>query len=58
MASAAGLAVSVVGAAAALVLGIVDLRRNRAEEAAERDPVPDERHGPDGVHSHGHVWHH
>jgi EmrB/QacA subfamily drug resistance transporter len=58
VAAAAGLAVSVVGAAAALVLGIVDLRRTRAEEAAERDPVPDERHGRDGVHSHGHAWHH
>ncbi|SFO71267.1 drug resistance transporter, EmrB/QacA subfamily [Geodermatophilus dictyosporus] len=64
VAAAAGLCVSVLGAAAALVLGVVDLRRNRAEErdgadrvADDGGPVPDERHGPDGVHSHGHAWH-
>ncbi|MGY1775652.1 MFS transporter [Geodermatophilus sp. SYSU D00804] len=63
-AAAAGLAVSVLGAAAALALGVVDLRRNRGRDddgagraADDGGPVPDERHGPDGVHSHGHAWH-
>jgi hypothetical protein len=63
-AAAAGLGVSVLGAAAALVLGVVDLRREGRrdrepppEAAADGGPVPDERHGPDGVHSHGHAWH-
>jgi hypothetical protein len=64
VAAAAGLSVSVVGALAALVLGVVDLRRERREDrdaepeaAADGAPVPDERHGPDGVHSHGHAFH-
>ncbi|SNS21417.1 drug resistance transporter, EmrB/QacA subfamily [Geodermatophilus saharensis] len=64
VAAASGLAVSVLGAAAALVLGVVDLRRNRAGDrdgadraAGDGGPVPGERHGPDGVHSHGHAWH-
>ncbi|MGY1714624.1 MFS transporter [Geodermatophilus sp. SYSU D01106] len=57
-AAAAGLAVSVLGAGAALVLGVVDLRRSRAEDAAAAAEQPDERHGPDGVHSHGHAAHH
>ncbi|PWW23963.1 MFS transporter [Geodermatophilus normandii] len=61
-AAATGLAVSVLGAVAALVLGVVDLRRNRAEDAGhgagDGGPVPGGRHGPDGVHAHGHAWHH
>jgi EmrB/QacA subfamily drug resistance transporter len=61
-AAATGLAVSVLGAVAALALGVVDLRRNRAEDAGDGaddgSPVPGGRHGPDGVHGHGHAWHH
>jgi hypothetical protein len=49
---AAGLAVSVLGAGAALALGVVDLRRSRAEEAAERAEADD------GAHRHAHAWHH
>jgi MFS family permease len=51
-AAAVGLAVSVLGAGAALVLGVVDLRRSRAQDAAERDAADD------GAHGHAHAWHH
>jgi hypothetical protein len=63
-AAAAGLAVSVLGAGAALVLGVVDLRRNRAEDrdeerggerGGERDDG-DRTH--DRGHPHVHAWHH
>ncbi len=55
-AAAAGLAVSVLGAAAALVLAVVDLRRSRAEEAAERDASGDGRYDGAGFHG-AHAWH-
>ncbi len=52
-AAAAGLAVSVAGALAALALAVVDLRRSRAEDAAERAAAgDDDRHD-----RHGHAWH-
>jgi hypothetical protein len=46
VAVAAGLAVSVLGALAALALGLVDLRRNRAHDRSRDE------------HDHGHAWHH
>jgi hypothetical protein len=45
---AAGLAVAVLGALAALVLGVVDLRRDRAHD----------RSAPQPGHDAGHAWHH
>ena len=51
-AAAAGLAVALAGIAAALVLAVVDLRRTRQQEAADR---ADRDH--DAVHGHGHAAH-
>ncbi|SFN83603.1 drug resistance transporter, EmrB/QacA subfamily [Geodermatophilus obscurus] len=61
-AAAAGLAVSVLGAGAALVLGLVDLGRSRAEEAAEQEAAEHEaaehEAADDDAHGHAHAWHH